>query len=158
MGINKVKIGKKVPEFDLESTGEKTVKLSQLKGKNIIIYFYPKDSTPGCTIEAQNFRDNIRKFSSLNTLILGVSRDTIISHEKFKKNQKLPFDLLSDYDEKLCKIFDVMKEKNMYGKKFIGIERSTFLIDKKGVLRNEWRKVKVKEHVNDVLQTIKKLK
>jgi len=158
MAINKVKIDEKVPEFDLLSTGNKTIKLSQLKGKNIIIYFYPKDSTPGCTIEAQNFRDNIRKFTSLNTVVLGVSRDKITSHEKFKKNQKIPFDLLSDDDEKLCKIFNVMKEKNMYGRKFIGIERSTFLIDEKGILRNEWRKVKVKEHVNDVLQTLKKLK
>ena len=158
MAINKVKIDEKVPEFDLLSTGNKTIKLSQLKGKNIIIYFYPKDSTPGCTIEAQNFRDNIRKFTSLNTVVLGVSRDKITSHEKFKKNQKIPFDLLSDDDEKLCKIFNVMKEKNMYGRKFIGIERSTFLIDEKGILRNEWRKVKVKEHVKDVLQTLKKLK
>lgn len=158
MAINKVKIDEKVPEFDLLSTGNKTIKLSQLKGKNIIIYFYPKDSTPGCTIEAQNFRDNIRKFTSLNTVVLGVSRDKITSHEKFKKNQKIPFDLLSDDDEKLCKIFNVMKEKNMYGRKFIGIERSTFLIDKKGILRNEWRKVKVKEHVKDVLQILKKLK
>jgi len=158
MAINKVKIDEKVPEFDLLSTGNKTIKLSQLKGKNIIIYFYPKDSTPGCTIEAQNFRDNIRKFTSLNTVVLGVSRDKITSHEKFKKNQKIPFDLLSDDDEKLCKIFNVMKEKNMYGRKFIGIERSTFLIDERGILRNEWRKVKVKEHVNDVLQTLKKLK
>ena len=157
MSTNKVKIGKKVPEFDLPSTGDKAIKLSQLKGKNIIIYFYPKDSTPGCTIEAQNFRDNMRKFSSLNTVILGVSRDKIASHERFKKNQKLPFDLLSDVDEKLCKIFDVIKEKNMYGKKFIGIERSTFLIDEKGILINEWRKVKVKEHVQDVLQKLKKL-
>ena len=157
MSTNKVKIGKKVPEFDLPSTGNKSVKLSQLKGKNKIIYFYPKDSTPGCTIEAQNFRDNMRKFSSLNVIILGVSRDKITSHERFKKNQKLPFDLLSDVDEKLCKIFDVLKEKNMYGKKFIGIERSTFLIDEKGILRNEWRKVKVKEHVQDVLQKLKKL-
>ena len=158
MGINKVKIGEKVPEFSLPSTGNKTVELSELKGKNIIIYFYPKDATPGCTIEGQNFRDNIRKFSSLNTVVLGVSRDKISSHEKFKKNQKFPFDLLSDEDEKLCKIFNVMKEKNMYGRKFFGIERSTFLIDKKGILRNEWRKVKVKDHVRDVLQTLKKLK
>ena len=158
MGINKVKIGEKVPEFSLPSTGNKTVELSELKGKNIIIYFYPKDATPGCTIEGQNFRDNIRKFSLLNTVVLGVSRDKISSHEKFKKNQKFPFDLLSDEDEKLCKIFNVMKEKNMYGRKFFGIERSTFLIDKKGVLRNEWRKVKVKNHVGDVLQTLKKLK
>ena len=158
MGINKVKIGEKVPEFSLPSTGNKTVELSELKGKNIIIYFYPKDATPGCTIEGQNFRDNIRKFSSLNTVVLGVSRDKISSHEKFKKNQKFPFDLLSDEDEKLCKIFNVIKEKNMYGRKFFGIERSTFLIDKKGILRNEWRKVKVKGHVGDVLQTLKKLK
>ena len=158
MGINKVKIGEKVPEFSLPSTGNKTVELSELKGKNIIIYFYPKDATPGCTIEGQNFRDNIRKFSLLNTVVLGVSRDKISSHEKFKKNQKFPFDLLSDEDEKLCKIFNVIKEKNMYGRKFFGIERSTFLIDKKGILRNEWRKVKVKDHVSDVLQTLKKLK
>jgi peroxiredoxin Q/BCP len=158
MAANKVKIGGKVPEFSLPSTGNKNVRLSGLKGKNIIIYFYPKDATPGCTIEGQNFRDNIRKFSLCNAIVLGVSRDKITSHEKFKKNQKFPFDLLSDEDEKICKIFDVIKEKNMYGKKVIGIERSTFLIDKKGILRNEWRKVKVKEHVNDVLQILKKLK
>jgi len=158
MAANKVKIGGKVPEFSLPSTGNKNVRLSGLKGKNIIIYFYPKDATPGCTIEGQNFRDNIRKFSLCNAIVLGVSRDKITSHEKFKKNQKFPFDLLSDEDEKICKIFDVIKEKNMYGRKVIGIERSTFLIDKKGILRNEWRKVKVKEHVNDVLQILKKLK
>tara|TARA_B100001079_G_C16367695_1_gene495913 strand:- start:322 stop:798 length:477 start_codon:yes stop_codon:yes gene_type:complete len=158
MAANKVKIGGKVPEFSLPSTGNKNVRLSGLKGKNIIIYFYPKDATPGCTIEGQNFRDNIRKFSLCNAIVLGVSRDKITSHEKFKKNQKFPFDLLSDEDEKICKMFDVIKEKNMYGRKVIGIERSTFLIDKKGILRNEWRKVKVKEHVNDVLQILKKLK
>ena len=158
MSKQKIKVGKKVPAFSLPSTGNKILKLSDLKGKNIVIYFYPKDATPGCTIEGQNFRDNIRKFSLLNTVVLGVSRDKISSHEKFKKNQKFPFDLLSDEDEKLCKIFNVMKEKNMYGRKFFGIERSTFLIDKKGVLRNEWRKVKVKNHVGDVLQTLKKLK
>ena len=123
-----------------------------------IIYFYPKDATPGCTIEGQNFRDNIRKFSSRNTIVLGVSRDKINSHEKFKKNQKFPFDLLSDEDETLCKIFDVIKEKNMYGKKFIGIERSTFLIDEKGILRKEWRKVKVKDHVEEVLTVLKEIK
>ena len=158
MAANKVKIGGKVPEFSLPSTGNKNVRLSGLKGKNIIIYFYPKDATPGCTIEGQNFRDNIRKFSLCNAIVLGVSRDKITSHEKFKKNQKFPFDLLSDEDEKICKMFDIIKEKNMYGRKVIGIERSTFLIDKKGILRNEWRKVKVKEHVNDVLQILKKLK
>ena len=155
--MNKIKIGKKVPEFNVLSTGDKTLKISSLRGKNIIIYFYPRDATPGCTIEGQDFRDNIRKFSSRNTIILGVSRDTIASHEKFKKNQKFPFDLLSDKDEKLCKIFDVIKEKNMYGKIVFGIERSTFLIDEKGILRHEWRKVRVKDHVDDVLNVLKSL-
>jgi len=155
--MNKIKVGKKVPEFNVLSTGDKTLKISSLRGKNIIIYFYPRDATPGCTIEGQDFRDNIRKFSSRNTTILGVSRDTIASHEKFKKNQKFPFDLLSDKDEKLCKIFDVIKEKNMYGKMVMGIERSTFLIDKKGILRYEWRKVKVKEHVDEVLSKLEAL-
>ena len=155
--MNKIKIGKKVPEFNVLSTGDKTLKISSLRGKNIIIYFYPRDATPGCTIEGQDFRDNIRKFSSRNTIILGVSRDTIASHEKFKKNQKFPFDLLSDKDEKLCKIFDVIKEKNMYGKIVFGIERSTFLIDEKGILRHEWRKVRVKDHVDDVLNVLKNL-
>ena len=158
MSKQKIKVGKKVPVFSLPSTGNKILKLSDLKGKNIIIYFYPKDATPGCTIEGQNFRDNIRKFSSRNTIVLGVSRDKINSHEKFKKNQKFPFDLLSDEDETLCKIFDVIKEKNMYGKKFIGIERSTFLIDEKGILRKEWRKVKVKDHVKEVLTVLKEIK
>ena len=158
MSKQKIKVGKKVPVFSLPSTGNKIVKLSDLKGKNIVIYFYPKDATPGCTIEGQNFRDNIRKFSSRNTIVLGVSRDKINSHEKFKKNQKFPFDLLSDEDETLCKIFDVIKEKNMYGKKFIGIERSTFLIDEKGILRKEWRKVKVKGHVEEVLTALKEIK
>ena len=155
--MNKIKVGKKVPEFNVLSTGDKTLKISSLRGKNIIIYFYPRDATPGCTIEGQDFRDNIRKFSSRNTTILGVSRDTIASHEKFKKNQKFPFDLLSDKDEKLCKIFDVIKEKNMYGKIVFGIERSTFLIDEKGILRHEWRKVRVKDHVDDVLNVLKNL-
>jgi len=155
--MNKIKVGKKVPEFNVLSTGDKTLKISSLRGKNIIIYFYPRDATPGCTIEGQDFRDNIRKFSSRNTIILGVSRDTIASHEKFKKNQKFPFDLLSDKDEKLCKIFDVIKEKNMYGKIVLGIERSTFLIDEKGILRHEWRKVRVKGHVDDVLNVLKNL-
>ena len=158
MSKQKIKVGKKLPAFSLPSTGDKILKLADLKGKNIIIYFYPKDATPGCTIEGQNFRDNIRKFSSRNTIVLGVSRDKINSHEKFKKNQKFPFDLLSDEDETLCKIFDVIKEKNMYGKKFIGIERSTFLIDEKGILRKEWRKVKVKGHVEEVLTALKEIK
>jgi len=155
--MSKVSIGKKVPQFSLPATGDQTFKLSELKGKNIVLYFYPKDSTPGCTLEGQDFRDNIRKFSTRNTRILGVSRDKLSSHEKFKQKQQFPFDLLSDEDEKLCNMFGVIKEKNMYGKKVMGIERSTFLIDEKGILRNEWRKVKVKGHVAEVLEAVKNL-
>jgi len=156
--MSKVSIGKKVPQFSLSATGNQIIKLSELKGNNIVLYFYPKDSTPGCTLEGQDFRDNIRKFSSHNTKVLGVSRDKLSSHEKFKAKQKFPFDLISDEDEKLCKMFDVIKEKNMYGKKVMGIERSTFLIDEKGLLRNEWRKVKVKGHVEKVLEAVTNLK
>ena len=155
--MSKVSIGKKVPDFKLHATGEQTIKLSDLKGKNIVLYFYPKDSTPGCTLEGQNFRDNIKKFKNRNTVILGVSRDSIKSHENFRKKQRLPFELLSDSDEKLCRLFDVIKEKNMYGKKVMGIERSTFLIDNTGLLRAEWRKVKVDGHVEDVLAAVKNL-
>ena len=149
--------GTRVRDFSLPATGGKTMKLSDLKGSNVVLYFYPKDSTPGCTLEGQDFRDNIRKFSTRNTVILGVSRDTVKSHEKFKSAQKFPFDLLADEDEKLCRQFGVIKEKNMYGKKVMGIERSTFLIDDKGVLRKEWRKVKVAGHVDEVLAAIKEL-
>jgi len=153
-----VEIGKKVPDFELPATGDKTIKLSDFKGeKNVVIYFYPKDSTPGCTTEGQDFRDNYRKFTSRKTAILGVSRDSLKSHENFKAKQSFPFDLLSDADETLCQLFDVIKMKNMYGKKVRGIERSTFLIDKNGVLRAEWRKVKVKGHVEDVLDAVKEL-
>ena len=155
--MSKVKVGKKVPDFKVSATGDQTIKLSDLKGKNVVLYFYPKDATPGCTTEGQNFRDSIRKFSSRNTKILGISRDSIKSHENFKEKQCFPFDLLSDEDEKLCKIFDVIKEKNMYGKKVMGIERSTFLLDEKGVLRKEWRKVKVDGHVDEVLEAVKEL-
>jgi peroxiredoxin Q/BCP len=155
--MTKAKIGKKLSDFTLPATGDKDIKLSELKGKNVVIYFYPKDSTPGCTREGQDFRDNIRKFRARKTIILGVSRDSIKSHENFRNKQEFPFDLLSDAEEKLCKQFDVIKEKNMYGKKHMGIERSTFLIDTEGVLRREWRKVKVDGHVNDVLDAVKEL-
>ena len=155
--MGKVKIGMKIPDFNLPATGDQNIKLSALKGKNIVLYFYPKDNTPGCTLEGQDFRDNIRKFNTRNTVILGVSRDSIKSHENFKEKQRFPFELLSDSGEKLCKLFDVIKEKNMYGKKVMGIERSTFLIDAKGVLRAEWRKVKVDGHVNEILSAVKNL-
>ena len=150
------KTGKKVTDIKLASTGNKTSRLSDFRGKNIVLYFYPKDNTPGCTLEGQDFRDNKRKFSARNTVILGVSRDSVKSHENFKSKQSFSFDLLSDPDEKLCKQFDVIKEKNMYGKKVIGIERSTFLIDENGVLVKEWRKVKVKGHVEEVLDELKR--
>ena len=152
-----VAIGKKVKNFKLPATGDKNISLADLKGKNVVIYFYPKDSTPGCTREGQDFRDNIRKFRARNTVILGVSRDSLKSHENFKEKQSFNFDLLSDADEMLCTQFDVIKEKNMYGKKVMGIERSTFLIDEKGVLRNEWRKVKADGHVEEVLEAVKSL-
>jgi peroxiredoxin Q/BCP len=153
----KAKPGKKVTDIKLEATGEQEIKLSDYQGKNIVLYFYPKDSTPGCTREGQDFRDNIAKFRRASTVILGVSRDSVKSHENFKARQEFPFDLLSDKEEKLCAQFDVIKEKNMYGKKVMGIERSTFLIDKQGVLRDEWRKVKVDGHVEEVLARVKEL-
>ncbi len=152
-----LKIGNKVNNFQLPSTGNKTINLIQLEGKNIVIYFYPKDNTPGCTKETEGFRDAIKKFSKLNTIILGVSRDSVKSHENFKSKLDFSFDLLSDSEEKLCQQFDVIKEKSMYGKKVMGIERSTFLIDAKGVLRHEWRKVKVDSHVEEVLEAVNSL-
>jgi peroxiredoxin Q/BCP len=155
--MSRVSTGKKIPEFSLPATGEQTIGLSALKGKRLVLYFYPKDSTPGCTIEGRDFRDNVKKFKALNTVILGVSRDSLKSHENFKAKECFPFELLSDADEKLCRMFDVIKEKNMYGKKVMGIERSTFLIDENRILRNEWRKVKVEGHVSEVLDAVRKL-
>lgn len=155
--MSSVTAGKKVPNFSLPATGDQEISLKDLKGKNVVLYFYPKDSTPGCTTEGQDFRDNYKAFQQHNTEILGVSRDGIKSHENFKAKQEFPFELLSDKEEALCQLFDVIKEKNMYGKKVMGIERSTFLIDSKGVLRQEWRKVKVKGHVEEVLEAVKNL-
>ena len=155
--MNKVHVGKPVPNFKLPATGGKDIKFSDLKGKNVVLYFYPKDNTPGCTLEGQNFRDRHAAFAALNTVILGVSRDSVKSHEAFKEKQGYNFDLLSDEGEELCKLFDVIKLKNMYGKEVLGVERSTFLIDKKGVLREEWRKVKVDGHVEQVLEAVKTL-
>jgi peroxiredoxin Q/BCP len=152
-----VSIGKKVPVFSLPATGDKDLSLDDFKGANLVIYFYPKDSTPGCTLEGQNFRDLYDAFRESGTAILGVSRDSLKAHENFKAKQGFPFDLLSDADEKLCKQFDVIHEKNMYGRKVMGIVRSTFLLDGKGVLRKEWRKVRVKGHVDEVLDAAKDL-
>ena len=155
--MNKISVGKAVPDFELSATGNESIRLSSLKGKNVVLYFYPKDSTQGCTIESQDFRDLHTKFKKLNTVILGISRDSLKSHENFKANECLPFELLSDNDETLCKMFDVIKPKIMYGKEVTGIERSTFLIDTTGVLIQEWRKVKVEKHAAAVLQTVKDL-
>ena len=152
-----LEVGKKVSQFSLPATGEQDIALSDYKGMNVVLYFYPKDSTPGCTREGQDFRDNYTKFKRQNTVILGISRDSIKSHENFKAKQGFQFELLSDKDEELCKLFDVIKMKNMYGKKVRGIERSTFLIDSNGKLRQEWRKVKVDGHAEEVLTAVKEL-
>ena len=152
-----VSIGKKVDNFSLPSTGDKTLSLEDFKGQNLVIYFYPKDSTPGCTLEGQNFRDLHEEFARANTAILGVSRDGLKAHENFKAKQQFPFDLLSDKEEELCKQFDVIHEKNMYGRKVLGIVRSTFLIDSEGILQQEWRKVRVKGHADEVLEAARNL-
>lgn len=146
---------RQAPDFKCPATGDQTIHLKSLRGKNVVIYFYPKDSTPGCTTEGQDFRDLHAKFKRQNAVILGVSRDSLASHEKFKAKQKFPFELLSDPDELLCRKYDVIKEKTLYGRKFMGIERSTFLIDERGKLRQEWRKVKVKGHAAEVLEAVK---
>ena len=146
-----------VRDFTADATGGKKVRLKDLRGKNVIIYFYPKDSTPGCTTEGRDFSALHNKFKRANTVIFGVSRDSVASHEKFKEKQGFVFDLLSDPDEKLCKQFDVIHEKTLYGRKFMGIVRSTFLIDAQGKLRQEWRKVKVAGHADEVLEAVKAL-
>ena len=149
--------GKKCPSFKAECTSNLKLSNKDFIGKNLVIYFYPKDSTPGCTTEGQNFRDNFETFKKLNTEIIGVSRESIKSHENFKSKQSFQFELLSDPDEKVCKAFDVMKLKSMYGRQYIGIDRSTFLIGTDGKVIKEWRSVKVPGHVDEVLETIKGL-
>jgi peroxiredoxin Q/BCP len=152
-----IAIGKKAPDFELAATGDQTIKLSDLRGKTVVLYFYPKDSTPGCTKEGCDFRDNMSRLKRAGAVVLGVSRDSVASHEKFKKAQGFNFDLLSDDREKACNAYGVMKDKNMYGKKVRGVERSTFLIDDAGILRKEWRGVKVDGHVDAVLAALKEL-
>lgn len=151
-------IGSPLPDFEISSTGDKTINLSEFRGKCIVLYFYPKDNTPGCTQEGQDFRDNIDHFNKMDAAIFGVSRDSVRMHEGFKCKQGFPFDLLSDTDETLCRLFDVIKMKNMYGKQVQGIERSTFLFDTRGILVREWRKVKVKGHAEEVLHALSELK
>lgn len=149
-----MKVGSKVKDFKAEMTGKGIFNLTDYKGKMVVIYFYPRDNTPGCTSEGEDFRDNYKFFKKKQTEIFGVSKDSLKSHEGFKDKFKFPFELISDPEEKVCKIFDVIKEKSMYGKKYMGIERSTFLIDSKGKLIKEWRKVKVKGHVEEVLSAL----
>jgi peroxiredoxin Q/BCP len=153
-----VKINRKIKKFTAVATNEITVNSSDLLGKNYIIYFYPKDNTPGCTQEGEDFRDSYKDFKKIKIEIFGVSRESIKSHEGFKEKFNYPFELISDPDEKLCELFDVIKEKSMYGKKYMGIERSTFLVNKEGKLVEEWRKVKVPGHVTEVLEAAKKIK
>ncbi|SFU20016.1 peroxiredoxin [Pseudomonas marincola] len=146
-----VAIDSPVSDFEAPATSGQTVKLSDLKGQQVVIYFYPKDSTPGCTTEGQGFRDQYAEFQAANTQVFGISRDGIKSHENFKAKQSFPFELISDKDEAVCQLFDVIKLKKLYGKEYMGVDRSTFLIDKDGVLRQEWRGVKVPGHVDAVL-------
>ena len=152
-----VSVGKRVANFTLPATGDKALSLDDFRGTKLVLYFYPKDNTPGCTREGQDFRDAYPKFIKANADVLGVSRDSVRTHENFCTKHSFPFNLLSDAEEELCRQFDVIKEKNMYGRKYMGIERSTFLIDEKGVLRQEWRKVKVPGHVDEVLEAARAL-
>jgi peroxiredoxin Q/BCP len=150
-------VGKKIPMFSVATTAAENVSNKDLAGAPYVLYFYPKDDTPGCTLEGKDFRDQHGNFKRLQVRILGVSRDSLASHEKFRNKYELPFELVADTDEALCQLFDVIKDKNMYGKKVRGVERSTFLVDASGVLRQEWRKVKVDGHVAQVLAAVEKL-
>jgi peroxiredoxin Q/BCP len=154
--MSKIAIGSKAPAFSLDGTGGKWA-LKDGLGSNVVLYFYPRDNTPGCTKEGEGFTAAFAQFKKAKTLIFGISADTVESHEKFKKKLAFPFELLSDPDESVCKAYDVIQEKSMYGKKFMGIERSTFLIDAKGVIRETWRKVKVDGHAEAVLAAVKGL-
>lgn len=152
-----VQIGQPIENFELPATGDKTISLQDFRGHTLVLYFYPKDHTPGCTREGQEFRDAYPAFQAAGAAIVGVSRDSVKTHENFRSKQSFPFDLISDTDEILCRRFDVIKEKNMYGRKVMGVERSTFLIDDEGVLRKEWRKVRVPGHVDAVLEAVRAL-
>ena len=150
-------LGKAVKDFSLPSTGGGTFRLSEHRGKKLVLYFYPKDNTPGCTVEGTDFRDRYKEFAKAGAEVVGVSRDSVKSHEGFKAKMKFPFELLSDADEKVCTLFGVMKMKNMYGKKVRGIERSTFVLNGEGAIAREWRGVKVPGHAQEVLDFVKTL-
>jgi len=155
--VSAPRMNRVVADFTADATRNKTIRLKELRGQNVVLYFYPKDSTPGCTTEGRDFSRLHTKFRRQKSVVLGVSRDSIASHEKFRAKQEFPFDLISDPDEKLCKAFDVIHEKSLYGRKFMGVVRSTFLIDKNGKLRREWRQVKVNGHADEVLEAVKAL-
>jgi len=152
-----VAVGKKAPDFKMATDGNGEVNLKDLKGKKVVLYFYPKDDTPGCTKEACGFRDALPDFSSVDAEIVGVSKDSVAKHDKFKTKYDLPFTLASDEDGSVCEAYGTWVEKSMYGRKYMGIDRATFLIDEQGVLQREWRKVKVKGHVEQVLEAAKGL-
>ena len=152
-----IELQHETPAFNTNTSSGNEVTNTSIKGKNTVIYFYPKDNTPGCTTEGQDFRDAYSAFTDAGTVIYGVSRDSLRTHENFRNKHTFPFELISDPDEIFCRLFDVIKLKKLYGKEYMGIERSTFLIDKNGVLVNEWRKVKVKGHVNEVLAAVQAL-
>lgn len=152
-----IKLDSTLPDFTVPATSGTNVTLSELAGKKVVIYFYPKDHTPGCTTQGQDFRDMHEDFLAADTLVFGVSRDSLRTHENFRAKQGFPFELISDPDESLCRLFDVIRKKKLYGKEYEGIERSTFLIDREGVLRREWRKVKVPGHVAEVLEAAREL-
>ncbi|MBP1992286.1 peroxiredoxin Q/BCP [Paenibacillus eucommiae] len=151
----KIEIGARAPDFKLEASNGERVKLSDFKGKNVVLFFYPKDMTPSCTTEACDFRDRSDDFKGLNTVILGVSMDSIARHQKFIEKYDLPFLLLADEDHKVAELYEVWQWKKLYGKEFMGIERSTFVINKKGILVKEWRKLRVKNHVEEALEYIR---
>jgi peroxiredoxin Q/BCP len=151
----KITLGDKLPQFNLPATSGETLKSKEFAGKMLVLYFYPKDNTPGCTLEGQDFKKLYKKFKAFGCEVIGVSRDSIVSHEKFKEKCGFPFPLIADEDGALCKAFDVIQMKSLYGRKFEGIERSTFVVGKDGKLKGEWRKVKVAGHAADVLELVK---
>jgi peroxiredoxin Q/BCP len=153
--VSAPELNRAVKDFKAPATGDRTIQLKSLRGNKVVLYFYPKDMTPGCTNESKEFRDLHGEFKRAGAVVLGVSRDSLTSHEKFRAKHDLPFDLLSDPDESLCRQFDVIRTKSLYGRKFMGVERSTFLIDEEGKLREEWRKVKVKGHAAAVLEAVR---
>ena len=152
-----VQLGKKAPAFTMPTDGSGKVSLKDLKGQKVVLYFYPKDDTPGCTKEACGFRDNLSDFSKVDAVVIGVSKDSVARHDKFKAKYDLPFTLAADEDGKVCEAYGTWIEKSLYGRKYMGIDRATFLIDEKGVIRGEWRKVKVKGHVEEVLEAAQAL-